>query len=49
MKTAIIGIITSMNTFRYRSGTIRFSVSYFTVDEDFEALKQALDYIEENI
>ena len=33
----------------YPAGTIRFSVSYFTVDEDFEALKQALDYIEENI
>ena len=33
----------------YPAGTIRFSVSYFTTDEDFEALKQALDYIEENI
>ena len=33
----------------YPAGTIRFSVSYFTSDEDFEALKQALDYIEENI
>ena len=33
----------------YPAGTIRFSVSYYTSDEDFEALKQALDYIEENI
>ena len=33
----------------YPAGTIRFSVSYFTSDEDFEALKQAMDYIEENI
>lgn len=31
------------------AGTIRFSVGYFTSEEDFEELKQALDYIEENI
>lgn len=30
------------------AGTVRFSVSYFTTDEDFEELKTALDYIEEN-
>lgn len=28
------------------SGTIRFSVNYFTSDKDFDELKQALDYIE---
>ena len=30
----------------YPSGTIRFSVSYFTSDEDFEELENALDDIE---
>lgn len=33
----------------YPAGTIRFSVNYFTAEKDFEELKQALDYIEENI
>ena len=33
-----------LNTFP--AGTIRFSVSYFTSDEDFEELKSALEYIE---
>lgn len=33
----------------YPAGTIRFSVNYFTSDEDFEQLQGALDYIEENI
>ncbi|MCR0417540.1 aminotransferase class V-fold PLP-dependent enzyme [[Clostridium] innocuum] len=36
-----------LNTFP--AGTIRFSVSYFTSDRDFEELKQVLDYIEENL
>ncbi len=36
-----------MNT--YPAGTVRFSVSYFTNEEDFEQLKTALDYIEENL
>ena len=31
----------------YPAGTIRFSVGYFTSDEDFEALEEALDGIEE--
>ena len=31
------------------SGTVRFSINYFTSDQDFEQLKEALDYIEENI
>lgn len=31
------------------AGTVRFSVGYFTSDEDFEQLKKALDYIEENL
>ncbi len=31
------------------AGTIRFSVGYFTSEEDFEELRQALDYIEENM
>ena len=31
------------------AGTIRFSVGYFTSEEDFEELRQALDYIEENL
>ena len=30
------------------AGTVRFSVSYFTNESDFKALKQALDYILEN-
>ena len=33
-----------LNTFP--AGTIRFSVSYFTSNEDFEELKAALEYIE---
>lgn len=33
----------------YPAGTIRFSVSYFTSENDFEELKKALDYIEENL
>lgn len=33
----------------YPAGTIRFSVNYFTSDEDFEELKKALDYIEDNM
>lgn len=33
----------------YPTGTIRFSVNYFTSDEDYENLRQALDYIEENL
>lgn len=32
----------------FPGGTVRFSVSYFTSDEDFEMLGEALDYIEEN-
>ena len=31
------------------AGTIRFSVGYFTSKDDFEELRQALDYIEENL
>lgn len=31
------------------AGTVRFSVNYFTSDNDFEKLQEALDYIEENI
>lgn len=31
------------------AGTIRFSVGYFTSEDDFEELRQALDYIEENM
>ncbi|MCR5105852.1 MAG: aminotransferase class V-fold PLP-dependent enzyme [Eubacterium sp.] len=30
----------------YPSGTVRFSVSYFTEDNDFDELKNALDYID---
>lgn len=30
----------------FPAGTIRFSVGYFTNDEDFEELREALDYIE---
>lgn len=33
----------------YPAGTIRFSVSYFTTEQDFHELISALDYIEENI
>lgn len=33
-----------LNTFP--AGTIRFSVSYFTSDEDFVELKETLEYIE---
>lgn len=33
----------------YPTGTIRISVSYFTSDEDFVELKEALDYIEVSI
>lgn len=33
----------------YPAGTIRFSVAYFTSEKDFEALRQALDYIEDNL
>ena len=33
----------------YPAGTIRFSVSYFTKEEDFQELVQALDYIEDNL
>lgn len=33
----------------YPAGTIRFSVNYFTSEQDFEELIQALDYIEENL
>lgn len=35
-----------LNTFP--EGTVRFSVSYFNTDEEFEVLEEALDYIEEN-
>jgi len=33
----------------FPAGTIRFSMSYFTSAEDFEQLRNALDYIEENL
>ena len=33
----------------YPAGTIRFSVSCFTSDQDFDELKTALDYIGENL
>lgn len=33
----------------YPAGTIRFSVSSFTTEKDFEDLREALDYIEENL
>lgn len=33
----------------YPAGTIRFSVNYFTSDQDFEELQEALDYIEKNL
>lgn len=32
----------------YPSGTVRFSVSYFTNDEDFNHLEKVLEYINEN-
>ena len=32
----------------FPAGTVRFSVSYFTSDNDYKKLKDALDYIEEN-
>lgn len=32
----------------FPAGTVRFSVSYFNNDEDFEKLKEALEYIYEN-
>ena len=30
----------------FPAGTIRFSVSYFTSDDDFEELRRCLDYID---
>ena len=36
-----------MNT--YPAGTVRFSVSYFTSEKDFKELKEALDYIDDNL
>ena len=33
----------------YPAGTIRFSVNYFTNNDDFSQLKRALDYIQDNI
>ena len=33
----------------YPAGTVRFSVGYFTNDEDFLALQQALAYVKDNI
>ena len=33
----------------YPTGTIRFSVNWFTSEQDLEELKQVLDYIQENI
>lgn len=33
----------------YPAGTIRFSVNYFTTEQDFQELISALDHIEENI
>lgn len=33
----------------YPAGTIRFSVNYFTSQQDFEELRNALDYIDENL
>lgn len=33
----------------YPAGAIRFSVNYFTSEEDFEQLIEALDFIEENL
>lgn len=36
----------SLGTFP--AGTVRFSVSFFTTEDDFQALETALEYIEEN-
>ena len=36
-----------MNTFP--AGTVRFSVNFFTSDKDFEQLRKALGYIEDNL
>lgn len=33
----------------YPAGTVRFSVSYFTSEQDFIELEKALDYIDENL
>lgn len=33
----------------FPAGTVRFSVSYFTSDDDFYELEKVLDYIDENI
>ena len=33
----------------FPAGTVRFSVQYYTNDSDFDGLKNALDYIQENI
>ena len=33
----------------FPAGTVRFSVGYFTSDDDFEELERVLDYIDENI
>ena len=33
----------------YPAGTIRFSVSYFTADDDFDQLQRALDTIEDEL
>ena len=33
----------------FPSGTVRFSVQYFTCDSDFAGLKKALDFIKDNI
>ncbi|MBP3476983.1 MAG: aminotransferase class V-fold PLP-dependent enzyme [Lachnospiraceae bacterium] len=33
----------------YPAGAVRFSVNYFTTDDDFEQLQEALDFIEENL
>ena len=33
----------------YPAGTIRFSVSYFTSEEDFHELREVLDHIEDNL
>ena len=33
----------------YPAGTVRFSIGYFTTDEDFTKLQDALNYIEENL
>ncbi len=32
----------------FPAGTVRFSVGYFTSEDDFNALEEALTYIEEN-